>query len=749
MRYFILAIVLIPWLFSVKAEGQGFIHGKVSESYSSEPLYGVYVIYGKNLGTSTEEDGSYRIKADTGRLNITFQFVGYTPVTKHIHLKSGETVELNIELETETQAIDQVVVSADRIEHRIAELTVSLDIIKSNFISESHITDAQELINKNSGIEVLDGQVSIRGGSGFSYGVGSRVMALIDGLPVMSADAGNIKWSFLPLENLSQVEIIKGASSVLYGSAALNGIINFRTADAGNVPQTGFFAETGIFDKPKNRNWLWWDSPRIFNSVSFSHLQKAGNTDIGLGINLLNDNSYRKYNDEKLARVSLRIKHHNPKIDGLQYGVNMNAGYTERTDFILWEDADSGALKQDTSSVSLLHGTFLAVDPFISYNKPGRFKHDLRMRIQLSNNRFPVRIQNNSDALSVYTEYQLWYKIFDYLSVTAGGSENWSRITSNFFGDHNSLNLAGFAQLEINPVSRLKMVAGIRAEQYTLDDFHDKIVPVFRAGINWRAADYTFLRASFGQGYRYPSIAEKFASTTLGSVKIFPNLYVEPETGWSSEAGIKQGIKFAGMTGQVDLSVFFSQNREMIEYIFGLYPDPVTDMFDFGFQATNIEQSRVYGTELEFLLNMSTFGINTTFIGGYTFIYPVEFNAYTNKNTDIYLKYRRKHSVKLSINSTWKRFDFGFNLYARSKILNIDEVFLNPATREQILPGFYDYWLDHNTGYLTFDETIGYKINDILNISLAVKNVTNTEYMGRPGDIQPQRNYSIRLSGNF
>ncbi|MCK7529809.1 MAG: hypothetical protein MZV63_01490 [Marinilabiliales bacterium] len=54
----------------------------------------------------------------------------------------------------------------------------------------AHITDAQELITKTPGIEVLDGQASIRGGSGFSYGVGSRVLALIDGLPMMSADAG-------------------------------------------------------------------------------------------------------------------------------------------------------------------------------------------------------------------------------------------------------------------------------------------------------------------------------------------------------------------------------------------------------------------------------------------------------------------------------------------------------------------------------------------------------------------------------
>ena len=178
-------------------------------------------------------------------MSISFKFLGYKPVTKLVHLRSGETIEFNTGLETETQLIDQIVVSADRIEQKIAELTVSLDVIKSDFLSGSHITDAQELINKVPGIEVLDGQASVRGGSGYSYGVGSRVMALIDGLPLLSPDAGSIKWQFLPLENLAQVEIIKGASSVLYGSSALNGIINFRTADATNIPHSQFFAEAG------------------------------------------------------------------------------------------------------------------------------------------------------------------------------------------------------------------------------------------------------------------------------------------------------------------------------------------------------------------------------------------------------------------------------------------------------------------------------------------------------------------------
>jgi outer membrane cobalamin receptor len=748
MRYILIVITLSLSFGLYGSDINGIVIGKVVDNSTGEPLTGVYVVYGKNLGTTTDKDGLYIINTDSEKLRITFQFVGYEYITKEIVIKSNETVELNVGLDMKIREIDQIVVSANKTEQKVAELTVSMDIIKTSFLSNNHITDAQELINKTPGIEVMDGQASIRGGSGFSYGVGSRVLALIDGLPVLSADAGNIKWQFLPLENLSQIEIIKGASSVLYGSSALNGIINFRTADATNIPVTQFFAETGIFCKPKNRNWIWWKTPRVFTSASFSHLQKIGRTDIDIGSNLLIDEGYRRLNGEKLARVSLRLKHFNSKVEGLTYGLNLNAGYTIKRDFVLWENADSGALKQNESATIELHGDFLAINPYISLKKSERYRHDLRMQFQSSRNRFPESSKNNSDAISAYSEYQLWYRLFEFLDLTAGASENYSQVNSNFFGDHNGLNVAGFAQFEIRPLNRLKAVAGLRVENNSLDRKNDKVVPIFRAGLNWQAANYTFIRASFGQGYRYPSIAEKYATTTLGSVTILPSPGIVPESGWSSEAGIKQGILLGKMRGQADFSLFLSQNQNMIEYYLAYYEDPGTGILSPGFKATNIEQSRVYGGEMEFLLNGSIGEINTTISGGYTYIYPVEYIKITNKNTGNYLKYRRKHSEKISLNASWKKFESDLSLYAKSKILRIDDFFLNEIG-EAILPGFAGYWKDNNTGYYLIDGTIGYKLNSKLSLSFAVKNITNTEYMGRPGDIQPQRNFSLRLSGKF
>ncbi len=749
MRHALLFLIITIVYVSVSSGQQAVIKGTVVDDQTLEAMDGVHVILGDGRGTVTDRNGRYLIKVSPGMLVMLFHYVGYKTQKEDLTVKAHDTVRLDIMLVSEVSEIDEIVVSPGRSAQKISELTVSTNIIKPEAITENHIINPEDIINQTSGIEIMDGQASIRGGSGYSYGVGSRVLVLIDGVPALSADAGNVKWSFLPLENLAQIEVIKGASSVLYGSSALNGIINLRTLDAEQEPVTRLSVTSGIYGSPRNKKWTWWNAPRAFTRASVSHSKKYGNTGVGVGGRLLFNNGYRRLNDEKLATVNIRLKRDSEKTGGLSYGVYVNAGYTVRTDFILWEDADSGALRQNESTANEFNGLSLMFDPFVSFEKEGRFKHDFRMRIQHTRNKLPESPQNNSDATSSFAEYQLWYKLFEKLDIIAGTATTYSKIVSNFHGDHQGLNLAGYAQLDYRPVTRLKLIGGLRVEHNSLDGVNDKTIAIFRTGINYHAGRMTFIRASFGQGYRYPSIAEKFATTTVGAVRIFPNPDIKPESGWSSELGIKQGLSTQKMSGQVDLSLFYTQNTDLIEYMFGIYPDPVTQVGDFGFRAVNTEHSRVYGFEIETALTREFGPVHSSVRAGYAFMYPVEYNKATNRNTGIYLKYRRKNIITLTSITSFRKFDFGLNLFYRSKILNIDDVFLNPLTRESLLPGFYEYWLQNNNGYILVDGYITYRFGDTYAISLGVKNIGNAEYMGRPGDIQPQRHYSLQFSGRF
>ena len=97
-------------------------------------------------------------------------------------------------------------------------------------IENKNTRSIETALDQTPGLNILDGEPQIRGGSGFTFGVGAKVAVLVDDMPLLSGDAGRPEWGFVPVENISQVEIIKGAASVLSGSSALSGSIHIRTA---------------------------------------------------------------------------------------------------------------------------------------------------------------------------------------------------------------------------------------------------------------------------------------------------------------------------------------------------------------------------------------------------------------------------------------------------------------------------------------------------------------------------------------
>ena len=149
-------------------------------------------------------------------------------------------------------------------------------------------------MSKVPGVTILDGQASIRGGGGYSYGVGSRVQLVIDDLPLLTGDLKDIQWSALPMETVEQIEVVKGSSSVLYGSGAMNGVVHVRTGWAKEKPETTFRIYQGIYTNPKVEEARWWDksySP-VFTGAFFAHRQKVKNVDVVAGAHASSDQTY-------------------------------------------------------------------------------------------------------------------------------------------------------------------------------------------------------------------------------------------------------------------------------------------------------------------------------------------------------------------------------------------------------------------------------------------------------------------------
>ena len=219
---------------------------------------------------------------------------------------------------------------------------------------------------------------------------------LVDDLPMLSADAGDVKWDYLPVENLNQVEVIKGASSVLYGSSALNGVVNLRTRFPGNEPATEITLFGGAVMNPARKELIWWDRQPLVVGGSFSHLRKIGNLDLSVGGNYFKDEGYREGEYDNRIRGNLGLRYRSKKVEGLAAGLNISAMYVDKSDFLLWQDADSGAFKQPPASLTPLTGNRYNIEPYVEYSSRKGNKHSLKTRLYSVENTFEDEDKDNA-----------------------------------------------------------------------------------------------------------------------------------------------------------------------------------------------------------------------------------------------------------------------------------------------------------------------------------------------------------------
>ena len=729
MKKYVLILLFNALFYFACAQENTVIYGIVTDSLNHDPLTGAIIVLDAKSGIMSDYAGFYSISTSFDNVTLECRYLGYETSALTISTRGRDSIRVDFRMKHSYTPLGDIVVSAGKYEQKLSDVMVSLEVIKPDRIYNTNAVTLESVIRQTPGVDIMEGQPSIRGGSGYSYGAGSRVLVLIDDLPLISADVGDIKWDYLPVDNISQIEIIKGASSVLYGSAALNGVFNIRTAYPTDKPETSVSIFSGVYLDPQRKEMIWWDRQPLFMGASATHSRKIKNLDLVAGINLYKDKGYRENEYDNRVRMNVNLNYRNQKIKGLSYGLNMNGMLTKKADFLIWVDADSGAYRQNPKAVSELTGSRFNADPYIVYNTNHGAQHSLKTRYFHVNNTFPDVPDKNNRSELIFGEYKYHRKFGQKYDWTSGLSSTWASIYSNLFGNHSSFNSAIFTQIDGKPLKRLNLSLGLRFERYTLDGEVEYSDPVFRTGINYQVAKYTYLRASFGQGYRFPSIAEKYTLTTVGSLNIFPNPELQSESGWSTEIGIKQGFRISNWNGYLDLAAFLTEYREMIEFSFGIYkPDsvPIPSFEHIGFKALNVGNARISGIDLGLGGTGDFFGIPLTLVTGYTYILPVDMNVPDSASAeDKYLKYRTIHSVKADAETKYKKITFGVTYIYYSSIKNIDDVFLDPLFGEIILPGFPAYWEENNTGYSVFDGRLMYDISRKVTIAFIIKNIFN------------------------
>lgn len=746
---FILAAILLFLFCNSSFAQNGRIRFEVLDANTGERLIGAIVESKPNkVGAQVDINGFAEIKLPVGQQEISINYIGYETIKQVVEIKSDITTNLKIRLVPSRVDFKTIVISAGKHAQRIEEVPVSMEVLKPKYIENSNQTTMETAVEQIPGVTVIDGQANIRGGSGFSYGAGSRVLVLVDDLPLLAGDAGDVKWSFLPIENIGQVEVIKGASSALFGSSALNGVINMRTVVPIDTAQSNVTLYSGIYDTPFDRSMRWWGSgPVMISGGQFSHRRKIGQLDLVAGGQYLNDQGYRQGESEERVRGNFNLKYHFKNVPGLTVGLSVNSQISKGGNFLFWENDSSGALQPyggttgPASTLSLYTTTRTYVDPSVSYVGK-KFSHKLRGRIYSTNN----KNNTNQEALSLlsYGEYLGQYKWKENLTISGGLSASKTKVKGDLYSDQQSSNYAAYVQTDYK-YNRWNLSAGYRYEGGEISGIKFKPQQLMRAGVNFKAAEATHLRAAYGQGFRFPTIAEKYIRTQVGSIVIYPNDSLTTERGTSYEFGVRQGFKIKSWLGFIDASVFRQEYSDMMEFTFGQWGDPFVDpLFGLGFKSKNIGNTRIDGFEISIGGDGKIGEVQETVMGGITWIDPIQtdFNpaqdTLVNSSNQNVLKYRNRTIIKFDSETTYKKFAFGVSGRYYSFMENIDKIF------EGVIPGVKNYRENNPNGEWVFDARLAYKVNEAVQLSFVTKNILNNLYVGRPADLQAPRAFTVQ-----
>lgn len=757
--------ILFCFFATIFCTGQTLI-GNLKDAENGQPIPFATIFAADSSSTTADANGRFTLQfSRSGTWQIRIVSLGFATKTERITVLPNQTLTRTFALQPKTEELNTVVVTAGKNEQRAEEVTVSIDVLKPNLIQEKNTIALQDAFNQSPGVNVTDDQANIRSGSGWSFGAGSRVLMLVDDMPMMSPDAGQIQWKLLPNEAVQQMEVVKGASSALYGTSALNGLINVRTISPSITPKTEVILYGGVYNTPKREELKWWDGQRGLGGFSLLHAKKIGTTDLVLSALLQRDQGYRYGEVDHRNRLNAKVQFHPKNIAGLSWGLNSSVLYAEGGDALLWQSYQYGYVPRD-SQATASNGWDYYIDPNISFAR-NKTKHMLRGRIMgINNNARTEDVNYENHSTYYYAEYQFQHFLTPDFWLTAGafGALGYS-ISEVFAGYHETENGALFVQAD-KKINRLSLSGGFRYEAYRLDE-KAQSKPVLRAGINYKMGRATFVRASYGGGYRFPSMAEVYTNTKVGAAGVFPNHNLNPESGWSAEVGIKQGIQIGtSWRGFLDVAGFVNRYDNMTEFSFGFWGNSTNPFENMGFKSLNVGPTRIIGLETTITADGKLGNLGMRLLAGYAYMNPVALNpdqvyaqytdiggqtddvsyASTSSNAaNNILKYRYQHLAKADVLFSYAKISLGFSLKYNDFMQNIDTIFVNPSVGPLISPGMQEARQTLNRGDLVFDARILFRLTPQWQLACIVDNVGNREVMPRPAQLGPPRKLTLQL----
>jgi outer membrane cobalamin receptor len=696
-------MVLLTLLTSfLLAQEKASLYGTVINLESEEGLEAVNIFFkDSKIGTMSNKLGCYSIlNIDPGTYELITSMMGYKHFTQSITLKPGE--RRNLDISMKQMILDygkNVIVTASRTQKLIEEIPASVDLIDEDYLAMTNPQDVGEALRDIKGLMIKSygglgatQMISLRGSSS------EQVLVLIDGQRINNAQNGYIDLSNIAPNNIEKIEIVKGASSALYGSDAVGGVINIITKSSNEKNNFQFSAKTLIAS---------------FHAYSFETSIDHANKDLSFNVNYkylnsLGDFTYTDNYGAEKTRLNADIESHSFST-GLKYAFSKLSKHPEIMlkythhqaergapgtiepyyyEARMWDRSDNIYLKVNSKFINQFNNL-----SFLSSYQTTSNRYLNEEMLSITDNSFGTRSFNS--------EIQGHSVLNESIVLTYGLGQNYNTM-DNFQIDtsYQRLTLYTFLLNESKIVfdhATLKSLIITPSLRYDIhSDFSNVLSPKIGAVMNIGDVWKTGIKSNFGLSYRAPTFNDLYwpeDNYTVGN----PNLL--PESGMDWDLGCR--LQYPILAGLYIESVYF--NNHMTNLI-------IWESDAGKWMPKNVDEALIHGVENELKLNIIEGYLSTNI--NYTFLKAVNLSENPNEYGK-QLVYRPMNTINASVNASYRTISFIYNF-------NITDYRYTNRTNTE--------WL---SAYTVSDLIFVYRPhlrNIHLNVNFQIKNLFNAQY---------------------
>ena len=575
------------------AQRTGTIVGTVRDS-AGAPVAGAKIdVLGKAF-TLTGAGGHFRLtEIPAGPVWVHAVAFAFRPDSTRLTVPADDSVTWDVTLHPGVFYIPGVVVTAGKRPESLENISASVDVLSDTAVARHAVNTVDEAVNRAPAVQFLNGQINIRGSSGFVQGLGARVLMLVDGVPMNEGDRGGIDWDLVPVDDVERVEVMKGAGSSLYGSSALGGVVNVITRDIpegihGRVRFSG-----GAYANPPDSIWRFRDFPGVQDGGSLTGSFGTDQVRGALTVGGRHSDGYRQQDQSDYLQVAGKAEWLPDPVTRVrfsgswathQYQVPLlwcvRGGCDDKGQSFQPFLADSSVLGNHTRSDHGYFTTTVTRTPAedLTWMARASWLRTHFTDFQHSGNDAAVADRFGAEGRLVTTPSPDQ-------TVTVGGEATEAQVTSNIFHDHTQEQFAAYGETE-RIAGPARLTAGARVDFLAVDGGGLSAVISPRVGAVL-PSPVGIWRASIGRGFRAPSLGEQFVTTVVSPFRVVPNPELGPETAWSFELG---NTAVLAPWLRTNAALFYTRATALIE--------PVLDSTGAEIQFQNVQRARLAGLDL-------------------------------------------------------------------------------------------------------------------------------------------------------